>query len=65
MEQLYLPANISLFTYDAIAMYPNIDTKQCIERLSNFLTDLDISSKFGYSLDVLLDAIKLLIKTMA
>ncbi len=62
MEQLDLPANISLFTYDTIAMYPNINTAQCIKRLSNYLTDPNISSRFGYSPVVLLDAIKLVME---
>ncbi len=62
MEQLDLPANTSPFTYDAIAMYPNIDTMQCIEWLSNYLTDPDISSRFGYSPEALLDAIKLVME---
>jgi hypothetical protein len=57
MEQLDLPADISLFTYNTVAMYPNIDTTQYIEWLSNYLTNPDISSKFGYSPEVLLDAI--------
>jgi hypothetical protein len=59
IEQLDLPINTSLFMYNAIAMYPNINTAECIERLSNYLTDPNISSKFGYSPEVLLDAIKL------
>ncbi len=62
MEQLDLPANISLFTYDAIAMYPNIDTAQCIEWLSNYLTGPNISSKFGYSSEALIEAIKLVME---
>jgi hypothetical protein len=62
MEQLDLPANISLFTYDAIAMYPNINTTQCIDWLSNYLTDPNISSKFGYSPTALVNAIKLVIE---
>jgi hypothetical protein len=62
MEQLDLPANISLFTYNTIAMYPNIDTTQCIDQLSNYLTDPNISSKFGYSPVALVDAIKLVME---
>jgi hypothetical protein len=57
-----LPTNISLFTYDAIAIYPNINTAQCIEWLSNYLTDPNISSRFGYSPAALLDAIKLVME---
>ncbi len=40
-------------------MYPNIYTTQCIDRPSNYLTDPNISSKFGYSSAALVDAIKL------
>ncbi len=58
MEQLDLPTNINLFMYDAIAMYPNINTAQCIEWLSNYLTDPSIPSKFGYSPEALIEAIK-------
>jgi hypothetical protein len=45
-----------------LQMYPNINTVQCIEQLSNYLTDPNISSKFGYSPEALLDAIKLVIE---
>jgi hypothetical protein len=62
MEQLDLRTNISLFTYNSIAMYPTIDTKQYIIRLSNYITDPDISRKFGYSPEALLDAIKLVME---
>ncbi len=62
MEQLDFPANISLFTYNTIAMYPNINTAQFIEWLSNYLTDPNISSRFGYSPVALLDAIKLVME---
>ncbi len=43
-------------------MYPNINTAQCIKRLSNYLTDPNISSRFGYSPAALLDAIKLVME---
>ncbi len=43
-------------------MYPNIDTAQCIERLSNYLTDPNISSKFDYSPEALIEAIKLVME---
>ncbi len=62
MEQLDLPANVSQFTYDAIAMYPNINTAQCIEWLINYLTYPNLSSKFGYSLKALIEAIKLVME---
>lgn len=37
LDQLALPANASLFSYDAVSMYTNINTADCIERLSSYL----------------------------
>ena len=34
-----LPPNACLFTYDAISMYTNIDTEECLLRLQAFLED--------------------------
>ena len=58
MEQLDLPTNASLFMYYAIAMYLNISTVQSIQCLSNYLSDPETSSKFGFSPEAL-EAIKL------
>ena len=47
LECMELPPNASLFTYDAIAMYPSINMAQCISRLSEYLTKaISWSSKF-------------------
>ncbi len=40
-------------------MYPNIETVQCIQHLSNYLSDPKTSSKFGFSSEALLEAFKL------
>jgi hypothetical protein len=32
-----LPPNALIFTYDAVSMYTNIDTEDCIARLSEYL----------------------------
>ena len=43
-----LPANALLFTYDAISMYTNINTQQCIERLKTFLLDNTTLEQFPH-----------------
>ena len=43
-----LPANALLFTYDAVSMYTNINTQQCIERLKTFLTDNNTLEQFPH-----------------
>jgi len=59
LETLMLPANASLFTYDAVAMYPSINTNDCLERLSSYLSNQEVILKYGYSAKALLEAIEL------
>ena len=59
LEYMEMPPNASLFTYDAVAMYPSINTAQCIARLSDYLSSPDISSKYGFSPKALLEALAL------
>ena len=55
-----LPANACLFTYDAISMYTNIDTQQCIDRLTFFLSDTATIQKFPHlKPTALIEAIKI------
>ncbi len=37
LNDLRLPSNASLITFDAVSMYTNINIDDCIERLSEFL----------------------------
>jgi hypothetical protein len=59
LEALSLPANASLFTYDAVAMYPSINTADCLARLTGYLSKPEISGKYGFSSTALLEAIEL------
>ncbi len=51
--------NTSLFTYNAVAIYPSIDTAQCISRLLEYLSSPEISNRYGFSSKVLLKALTL------
>ncbi len=54
-----LPPNASLFTYNAVAMYPSINMAQCILRLSEYLSSPEITSKYGFSSKALIEALTL------
>ena len=59
LEALALPANASLFTYDAVVMYPSIDTADCLARLTGYLSQEEVSGKYRFSSTALLEAIEL------
>jgi hypothetical protein len=59
LESLILPANASLFTYDAVAMYPSINTADCMARLTEYLSKEEVSSRYGFSATALLEALEL------
>jgi len=59
LEDLALQTNASLFTYDAVAMYPSINTTDCMARLSGYLSKEEVSGKYGLSSAALLKAIEL------
>jgi hypothetical protein len=59
LERMEMPPNASLFTDDAVGMYPSINTTQCIACLSDYLSSPDISSKYGFSPKALLEALAL------
>ena len=63
LNSLTLPANSSLFTYDAVSMYTNIDTEDCIAALSDFLLSRIQTAKFThYSPRALIEAIKIVMR---
>ena len=59
LKDLALPANASLFTYDAVAMYSSINTTDCLARLSGYLSKEEVSSKYGFSPAALLKPLRL------
>ncbi|KAL7530524.1 hypothetical protein ACHAXR_006240, partial [Thalassiosira sp. AJA248-18] len=63
LDELTLPANASLFTYDAVSMYTNIDTEECISRLEAYLLKPQVYRRFQhYSPRALIDAIKIVMR---
>ena len=60
LDKLELPPNASLFTYDAVSMYTNINSKKCISRLSTYLLDASTSDRFKhYPPSALISALKI------
>ena len=57
LNAMVLPANASLITRDRVAMYPSINTKQCLDRLSGFLLSPDISNRYGFEPTALIEAL--------
>jgi hypothetical protein len=57
LKDLVLPANASLFMYDVVAMYPSINTTDCLAQLSGYLSKEEVSSKYGFSPAALLEAL--------
>ena len=63
IASLKLPPNASIFTYDAVSMYTNIDTDECIEALTIFLNRHDIQRRFQhYKPTALVEALKIVMK---
>ena len=60
LERMELPPNASLFTYDAITMYPSINITQCILCLLEYLSSSEITSRYGFSSKALIEALTLL-----
>ncbi|KAL7527818.1 hypothetical protein ACHAWF_002316, partial [Thalassiosira exigua] len=60
---LTLPPNASLFSFDAVSMYTNIDTEDCIARLEQYLLDPATQLQFPhYPAKALVEAIKIIMR---
>jgi hypothetical protein len=59
LERMELPPNASLFTYDAVAMYPSINMAQCISRISEYVSSPEITSKYRFSSKALIEVLTL------
>jgi hypothetical protein len=48
LDKLSLPPNASIFTYNAISMYTNINTDNCIKRITGFLLKPNTITLYPY-----------------
>ena len=63
LKALNAKRGLSIFSYDAISMYTNIDTQDFISRLSNFLLDPETMFKYPhYPAKALVEALALVMK---
>jgi hypothetical protein len=64
LDKISLPPNASIFTYDAISMYTNINTDDCIERLTTFLLNPNTKRLYHHLLSpqALVEAIAIVMK---
>ena len=62
LQQLKLPANALLCTYDAVSMYTDIDTTHCLEVLSTHLRKPALRMKFGYDSTTLIAALEIILR---
>lgn len=61
---LTLPPNASLFTCDAVSMYTNIDTNQCLARLSKYFKEPLVYTRLGdTSPTALIEAIEIVMRS--
>ena len=58
LNDLVLPSNASLVTFDATAMYTNIDIHDCIDRIENYLREISAVPR-DRDVDAIIDAMKL------
>ena len=63
LDKLSLPSNASVFTYDAISMYTNINTDNCIKRFTDFLLKPNTGTLYPHlSPQALIEAISIVMK---
>ena len=63
LDELELPANASIFSFDAVSMYTKIDIDDCISHLSSFLLSPQTQQRFRhYNAKALIKAIILVMR---
>jgi hypothetical protein len=65
LDKMNLPPNATIFTYDTISMYTNIETEDCINRLSEYLLDPSTLATYPYLIPTATtEAISLVMKSI-
>ena len=63
LDKIFLTPNASIFTYNAVSMYTNISTGDCIERLTTFLLNPHTGTPYLHlSPQALVEAISIVMK---
>ena len=63
LNEIVIPFNASVFTFDAVSMYSNIDSKACLEVLTEYLRRDETIRKFDYNPDTLIEAISIVLRS--
>ena len=63
LDEMYIPLNVSVFSFDAVAMYSNICSTACLEVMTEYLRREDTMANFDYNPDALIEAISIVLRS--
>jgi len=64
LDNLSIPDNVSVFSFDAVSMYSNINSEACLEVLTEYLRRADTKKRFPhYNPEALIEAIAIVLRS--